>query len=457
MASDEATQGQPPSALLVHEPVADYEYITPIGYSNSSKCGYCGTRGKSQSKRYSYYASASSISPRFYQTLLDRSWRRSGTLMYRPNQRRSCCPHYTIRLDSHEFKPSRTQRQTINRFNNFVLGDDYAKEAARLHPKSKKEAKQRDNLFVLADRIHEAEYDRVQLPPEPAHKLEVTLETDEFTEEKYQVYNNYQKTVHNDAPEDRTRKSFTRFLCSSPLRRHTMVGEDGRKRRLGSYHQCYRLDGKLVAIGVLDLLPDCVSSVYFLYDESIHKHMPGKLGALYEIALALEEGYRWWYPGFYIHSCPKMRYKIDYMPQYILDPQSLAWDKLTKDVLKLLDEKPFVSLYLEQSRAVENGNAQAVEEHGTSDSPQEDEEEQSLFLSTMPGIATLREMQEVDLDHIALRGKRLGPLYVTSDIVGWNSSAIDDVRGIKAGIAELVAALGADCTDVLCLDLSQGR
>ncbi len=38
----------------------------------------------------------------------------------------------------------------------------------------------------------------------------------------------------------------------------------GKKRRIGSYHQCYRLDEKLIALGVLDLLPEVVSSVYLL-------------------------------------------------------------------------------------------------------------------------------------------------------------------------------------------------
>lgn len=38
----------------------------------------------------------------------------------------------------------------------------------------------------------------------------------------------------------------------------------GKEKKIGSYHQCYRLDGKLVALGVLDLLPHCVSSVYLM-------------------------------------------------------------------------------------------------------------------------------------------------------------------------------------------------
>jgi len=34
----------------------------------------------------------------------------------------------------------------------------------------------------------------------------------------------------------------------------------------GSFHQHYVLDGKIIAVGVIDILPRCVSSVYFYYD-----------------------------------------------------------------------------------------------------------------------------------------------------------------------------------------------
>ena len=364
----------------------------------------------------------------------------------------------------------------MNKFNDYVLGEKYVKEAARLHPRSKEETKRRKNEFVLTERVHEAEYNRIKTPPEPAHKLEVTLEYDNFTEEKYEVYNNYQKNVHGDAPEDRTKRGFTRFLCSSPLRRQTIVGDDGKSRPLGSYHQCYRLDGKLVAVGILDLLPDCVSSVYFMYDESVAAYYPGKLGALQEISLAYEKGYRWWYPGFYIHSCPKMRYKIDYAPQYILDPESLEWDLLDRSVLDLLDKKDFVSLHLERQKnktdgkleepptkiAKPNGSdskksasATETDEADEADGEDADDGDHSLFHSGMPGIPSLEDMMEIDMSHIALKGMRTGPLYETSDLVGWNSSSLTQWPGLKVGIAELVAALGTDCVDVLCLDLTR--
>ncbi|TWU78980.1 Arginyl-tRNA--protein transferase 1 [Metarhizium rileyi] len=421
----------------------NYEYISPIGYS--------------------YYANATSISAKFYQTLLDRCWRRSGKLLYRPDQRRSCCPHYTIRLDSGQFKPSRDQRQTVNRFNRFVLGERYISDAARTHPKTRQEVKRRDNEFSLVDRVHEAEYEKLQTPPEPAHKLVVTLEEDNFTEEKYQVYDNYQKVVHREPLEDRTPRAFKRFLCSSPLRREVMVTPDGQERKLGSFHQCYRLDGVLVAFGVLDLLPDCVSSVYFLYHDSLHKQTPGKLGAMHEIALAKEQGYRWWYPGFYIHNCPKMKYKIDYTPQYILDPSSLGWDALDRTVLGLLDQKPFLSLSIERQLAsTADSGAWSDEQRGSQGQGQngdgdENEDIRSLFQSSMPGITCASDMKEVDLDHIALKVFPTGPLFETSDLVAWDSKTITDWPGLKASVAELVAAIGPDTKDLICLDMARER
>jgi arginine-tRNA-protein transferase len=109
------------------------------------------------------------------------------------------------------------------------------------------------------------------------------LEPDNYTEEKwvvpldchmtffnqcprYLVFENYQRNVHHEPPSKITRDGFRRFLCSSPLKRSTMHAGD-EVRKLGSYHHCYRLDGRLMAIGVIDLLPQCVSAVYFLYVE----------------------------------------------------------------------------------------------------------------------------------------------------------------------------------------------
>lgn len=79
---------------------------------------------------------------------------------------------------------------------------------------------------------------------------------------RYDVFLKYQLQIHKDPPSRWKEKDFTRFLCSGLDRKILKI--DGRTLKLGSYHQCYRLDGKLVAVAVLDLLPHAVSSVYLL-------------------------------------------------------------------------------------------------------------------------------------------------------------------------------------------------
>lgn len=47
-----------------------------------------------------------------------------------------------------------------------------------------REKARRRNHFDLLDSVHSCEYERLNKPPEPDHKFEVTLEKDNFTEEK---------------------------------------------------------------------------------------------------------------------------------------------------------------------------------------------------------------------------------------------------------------------------------
>ncbi|KAH6640805.1 arginine-tRNA-protein transferase [Chaetomium tenue] len=450
------------------EVAARYSFLFPIGYSNSSECGYCRRTSSGQStKRYSYYSIATSLTPTFYQKLVDRCWRRSGTLLYRPNQKHSCCPHYTLRLDSTQFKPTKDQRQAVNRFNRHIIGDTYAREAARLHPRSRAEVRRRHNVFDLVERIHEPEAEVLKSPPSPDHAFTVTLEPDTFTEEKYDIFENYQRIVHREPQDKISRHGFKRFLCNSPLSRGSMVGPDGKERKLGSFHQCYRIDGKLVAVGVLDLLPDCVSAVYFLYHESIHWLNPGKLGALREIALAREAGYRWWYPGYYVHNCAKMRYKIEYKPQYVLDPEDLQWYLLDKEALDKFDKEHYVCFSRTEQAVVATGNHNATADSQKADeaspSPSSSEEEQTaaeegeeedsfLLASNMPGIPTLADMEEVDMDGLVLRSDFSDTFIVASHLVIWDTEHVSQFGSLKSRIAELVAAVGPDLIGDICID-----
>lgn len=231
-------------------------------------------------------------------------------------------------------------------------------------------------------------------PPDPAHRFEVTLEPDNFTKEKYELFRNYQQHVHHEKPAEISERGFRRFLCDSPL--HREKGQvDGRTPQLGSFHQCYRLDGRLIAMGVLDLLPHCVSGVYFLYHSDFEKWSFGKLSALREAALALEGGYQYYYMGFYIHSCLKMRYKAEYRPQHVLDPESLEWSPLDGELRSCLDRKHFVSRTREHRRM----NAGVGIVVGQSNGPEHEDARDSFSDYPFP---TAKEASDVVKQHLSL-------------------------------------------------------
>ena len=82
--------------------------------------------------------------------------------------------------------------------------------------------------------------------------------------EEHQLYAKYQMAIHHDSESECNLSQFKRFLCTSPLS-HTNY--DGPYHNgYGSFHQLYRLNGKLIAVGVIDILDTCVSSVYLFYD-----------------------------------------------------------------------------------------------------------------------------------------------------------------------------------------------
>ena len=70
-------------------------------------------------------------------------------------------------------------------------------------------------------------------------------------------------------------------------------------------------------MGVVDILNTCLSSVYLFYDPEYSFLSLGRVSALQEIAFtqkinSAHPDFRYYYMGFYIHSCPKMKYKGDF-------------------------------------------------------------------------------------------------------------------------------------------------
>ncbi|KAF9584288.1 Arginyl-tRNA--protein transferase 1 [Lunasporangiospora selenospora] len=298
----------------------------------------------------------------------------SGRYLYKPNLRDSCCPQYTIRMEANEFQASKHQRHIVNRLNHFVQDGEPGIESdiiarqngseggaasttttpetttketteaeettsdATMAGKKQKQRKAKKNAPTdLISRIRSSEYLNWTDIKEWKHRFKVKLEPSSCTDEKYKLYKKYQQAVHHE-PDGRVQVSgFQNFLVDTPLtatKEEDWTEEDP---GFGSFHQCYYLDEKLIAVSVIDILPECVSAVYFFYDPDYSALSLGKYSAQKEIALAQtlgsKPGYedlRYYYMGFYIFTCPKMTYKGHFHPSYLLDPETYQWIEFQK-------------------------------------------------------------------------------------------------------------------------------
>jgi arginine-tRNA-protein transferase len=82
--------------------------------------------------------------------------------------------------------------------------------------------------------------------------------------------------------------------------------------------------GRLIGVGIADFCPQSLSSVYFFFDPDQRRRSLGVFGALWEIDFARSGGIPYYYLGYWIRGCARMRYKADFAPHELLDPDG-AW------------------------------------------------------------------------------------------------------------------------------------
>lgn len=334
----------------------------------SSECGYC--KSGSPSGSVSFGITSSTMTAEQYETLMLRGWRRSGSYFYKPMLHETCCPPYTIRLEASRFAMSKSQRKVLRKC--------------------------------------------------PEGQITITTERSSFSDEKFDLYKRYQVEVHKDDPNELSPASFSRFLVESPLN-HAPLMQQGDLSR-GTFHQLYRLNGVLIAVGVVDVLPSGLSSVYCFYDPTLRSLVLGKYTALKEIEYSRENGLRYYYMGFYIHGCEKMRYKAEYAPSELQCPVTCNWYPL-EQCIPLLDQFPFTPLdpaEAEKRKTVGNDQLAALfpRRHKPGD-------ENSLCLH-IDGVG------DFTVDRLTPSSRRL-VARILSDLIQW--TGLDMAKSFRIGIS----------------------
>ncbi|XP_033342621.2 arginyltransferase 1 isoform X5 [Megalopta genalis] len=173
----------------------------------------------------------------------------------------------------------------------------------------------------------------------------VRIKSDEFLESfdaTADLYKKYTMAIHGESEDTCDKKSFLYFFVQHPLEPWTP--ENGPPCGYGAFHEQYWLDNELIAVGVIDILPHSVSSVYFFYDPAYSFLSLGTFSSLREVYLTRQlnkwaKDLQYYYMGFYIHSCPKMRYKARMKPSKLLCPETYEWFDIDPCIKKLDKEK----------------------------------------------------------------------------------------------------------------------
>ena len=124
-------------------------------------------------------------------------------------------------------------------------------------------------------------------------------------------------------------------------------------KKYGCYNLIHRIDGKIVAVGIVDILPTYLSSVYLYYDTDYQFLELGVVTAILEIEWArsfhdlIDKNFKYYTLGFYSENVQKLRYKGFYHPTQILDRFTMNYVFL-KDVQNIIKEGKHVQLSKEQ-------------------------------------------------------------------------------------------------------------
>ena len=131
--------------------------------------------------------------------------------------------------------------------------------------------------------------------------LEVRTRDDSFDPEHFSLYRKYIGARHPGGSMDNpSEEQYREFLTCAWA--NTAFFE-------------FRLEKRLAAVAVSDVLDDGLSAVYTFFDPDLSRRSLGAFAILWQIEEARRRGLSWLYLGYWIEESPKMRYKGDYRPQ----------------------------------------------------------------------------------------------------------------------------------------------
>ena len=211
--------------------------------------------------------------------------------------------------------------------------------------KTKKEQTKNEEQGIKKQ-VYQFSWDHIKIG-----QLEIYIMPAAFDNTDFQLYQKYQAVVHNSF--DETEYGYENFLCQNTIQFETeetykdcqkvfrpFWDLDGmqeeqkiegiRYKTMGCFHMKYFLRGRLIAINVIDILPETMVSGYFLYEPILKNYNIAVFSALIDIeyvhwlSFSFPE-FKYYNLSYYIQGYQKLEYKSNFCSMQINSDHSRSY------------------------------------------------------------------------------------------------------------------------------------
>ena len=200
------------------------------------------------------YKIVDNCSTSFCEDLIERGWRRFGSMFFRPVCA-DCQACESFKIDVKNFEFSKSQRRILRK---------------------------NENMKIV-----------MQKPQVTSAHLNL-----------FEKYHEHMKEKRDWSHETTT----SRHYYASFVHGHEDFG----------YEVLYFVDNSLVGVDLIDILPNGISSIYFYYDPDFSKYSLGTFSMLKQVQIAQDNNLDWIYMGYYVKGCQSLEYKSRYKPYHVL-------------------------------------------------------------------------------------------------------------------------------------------
>ena len=210
-------------------------------------------------------------------------------------------------------------------------------------------SKEKYNLEYFKEIVTEPE---IYFPLKHKYTIELTNKiTLDERDERFYLYKKYQSKIHNETD---SVDGYNNFIGVSPLDNKLInlpkdlymktKHPEFYPKYYGMYNLIHRIDGKIIAVTVIDILPNYFESLYCYYDPDFSFLDLGIVTAIREIEYMksfqelIDKNLIYYTMGEMSLTVTKLKYKGDYSPTEIMDNYTGIYVPLNKEIRNLISD-----------------------------------------------------------------------------------------------------------------------